>query len=209
MKNLSMDHLIDNMVSKYGEKLLEENISDEITSQVMCAFKDSVKEKLKLKVPKTIYDLASLLNDNSYGHELDNPYALNIESLCEKNKWIVLFPHSDDLLEIRGHIYDELDAWDGVKAVIYKKGEFYCDNFYDDTYKKAYADMICPVSDSAYNDEVSKDKFGVNVEFEPKEDNYVWTITASTCKNVAYFNIERDDTDKHWARCCVIDCSEL
>ena len=56
---------------------------------------------------------------------------------------------------------------------------------------------------------ISKDKFGVNVEFEPKENNYVWTITASTCKNVAYFNIERDDTDKHWARCCVIDCSEL
>ena len=49
----------------------------------------------------------------------------------------------------------------------------------------------------------------VNIEFEHKENNYVWTITASTCKNVAYFNIERDDTDKHWAQCCVIDCSEL
>ena len=159
-----------------------------------------VQENCKPKEINTIYDLSKLLNRNSYGDELENPYDIDIEELCKKNKWIVLFPYSDDNLEVRGYIYDEIGAWDGGNFKIVKKGEFYEDINEDNTYHKATCNQIMQADDEPH----------IFMKWDPCDKPYIWYISANY-PNVAYFDIisEDDDENTTWARCCIIDCSSI
>jgi len=157
-------------------------------------------DNIKPKEINNINDLAKLLNGNLNGNELDNPYNIDVEKICKENKWIILFPYSDDCLEIRGYIDDEIGAWNGGDYEIIKKGDFYKDTDEENTYHKTERNML------TYGDENP----GIKIKWCEK-DNYVWHIDC-TYDNVAYFNIQDEDTmedNEIWARCCVIDCSKI
>lgn len=212
MKNQKLDNLINKLSKEYGNDLLNiiEFHPEEISEDVFSVLKEIVQENYKPKEINTIQDLAKLLDNNLYLDELNNPYDIDIENLCKKNKWIILFPYSDDNLEVRGYIYDEISAYDGVKAVIYKKGSFYPEDINDGIFKKATNNMICGINDEAiYETEIEDGRIGIDMQWEPNDKQYIWYITTKF-KNVAYFDIhEEDEDDKIWARCCIIDCSKI
>lgn len=65
----------------------------------------------------TIQRVAEILNGRQYRSEL----AGAEEKLFEKEGLVIVFGASDDLLEFRGAIHEELGAWDGTNAYIIKK----------------------------------------------------------------------------------------
>jgi len=203
-----LDEFVDWFIQKYQNKTIDviENNPEEISEMLYDALKETVLQKTKPQEINTIQDLAKLLDGNYNGEELKNPYNINVEELCKKNKWVVLFPYSDDNLEARGYIDDEIGAWDGIKALIYKKGEFYPEDLDEETFKKASSDMICVIDDNMiYEAEIEDGRIGIDMQWCPDDQPYTWYMT-SKYEDVAYFNIvdEDDDDDTTWARCCII-----
>ena len=209
-----LDEFVDWFIKEYQNKTIDviENNPEEISIMLYDALKETVLQKTKPQEINTIQALAKLLDGNYNGDELENPYNINVDELCKKNKWVVLFPYSDDNLEARGYIDDEIGAWDGVKALIYKKGEFYPEDLDEETFKKASSDMIYATDDSLFYDTEIKEggRIGVDMQWCPDDQPYTWYMT-SEYENVAYFDIvdEDDEDDTTWARCCVIDLSNI
>ena len=147
----------------------------------------------------TITDLAKLLDGNSNGDELENPYNINVEEICRKNKWIILYPYSDDCLEIRGYIDDEVGAWNTTEYKLIRKGDFYKDENEENTYHKAENNMICYAEEDPH----------IFMKWDSDEHPYTWYIDTDYT-DVAYFDIiDVEEDNKTWARCCVIDCSNI
>ncbi len=66
----------------------------------------------------TAESLASILNGRAYGHEIS-------PDECKKaleNRLVVVFGQSDDLLEFRGAIDEEVSAWEGATVAIDQEG---------------------------------------------------------------------------------------
>ena len=61
---------------------------------------------------------AEMLNGRQYREEI----TLKECKAAEENGLVVIFGASDDLVEFRGAIYDEIGAWDGCKFAIAKPG---------------------------------------------------------------------------------------
>jgi hypothetical protein len=61
--------------------------------------------------------LAALLNGRQYGDEITE----SEQALADENGLLVCFGASDDLLELRGIVYDEVGAYDGGVAFLVKK----------------------------------------------------------------------------------------
>lgn len=62
--------------------------------------------------------LAEMLNGRQYGDET----TPEIERLAKENGLCIAFGASDDLLEFRGTVYDEVGAWGGTVVYLSKKG---------------------------------------------------------------------------------------
>lgn len=74
----------------------------------------------------TTEELAAALNGRQYGDEMTRA-----EELCAKESGIVVvFGASDDLMEFRGAVNDELSAWGGTEAYLTNAGLLTndCDN---------------------------------------------------------------------------------
>ena len=178
------------------------NNSWDIESEIFKkAILEEINEYIKPSKIKTINDVAKLLNNNTYGDELDNPYNIDVEDICCKNKWVILFPYSDDNLEIRGYINDEIGAYDGGNYQFIKKGEFIKDLEEYNTYHKAEYDQII---------DSDNDNAHIFVKWCLKDTGYIWYIDTDYTE-VAYFDIisEDDEDNEKWARCCIIDCSNI
>ena len=178
------------------------NNSWDIESEIFKkAILEEINEYIKPSKIKTINDVAKLLNNNTYGDELDNPYNIDVEDICCKNKWVILFPYSDDNLEIRGYINDEIGAYDGGDYQFIKKGEFIKDLEEYNTYHKAEYDQII---------DADNDNAHIFVKWCLKDTGYIWYIDTDYTE-VAYFDIisEDDEDNEKWARCCIIDCSNI
>ena len=76
--------------------------------------------------------LAELLNGNEYRDEMTKEQ----EQAAKENNLLVLFGASDDLLEMRGAIYDEAGAYDGGEYALVLDGELYADGEEENTYHK-------------------------------------------------------------------------
>ena len=63
-------------------------------------------------------ELASMLNGRQYRDET----TPEIERMAKQNGLCIAFGASDDLLEFRGTVYDEVGAWRGTTAYLSKKG---------------------------------------------------------------------------------------
>jgi hypothetical protein len=91
---------------------------------------------------------------------------------------VVVFGASDDLMEFRGAIYDELGAYNGTTAYIDEKG-------------------LLPDRDSIDDDDELKDYFSREPHAKPidalwcKEDGYSWTFKTDIPH--ATFEITEDD----------------
>ena len=66
---------------------------------------------------KTIDEFAMLITGNEHRYELTKEQ----EEIARESGLVVCFGASDDLLELRGLIYDEVDAYEGGTAHIIKK----------------------------------------------------------------------------------------
>lgn len=200
-----LDEFVDWFVKEYQNETIDiiENNPEKISKMLYDALKLTVLSKIKPREINNINDLSRLLNGNENGNELDNPYNINVEELCKKNKWIILFPYSDDCLEIRGYIDDEIGAWDDTNYKIIKKGDFYPDEDEDNTYHKAEQNMICSTEDKDAD---------IFMKWCSKDHSYTWFIEINCMgSNVAYFDVvdEDDEDNQTWARCCIIDCSNI
>ena len=118
----------------------------------------------------------------------------------------MLFLYSDDNLEVRGYIDDEIGAYGGIHTLIYRKGDFYPVDLEEKTFKKATEDFICGIDDtSVFEAQVEDGCIGIDVRRCPDKQPYTWYMT-SKFKNVAYFDIVYDDIDATTlARCCIVD----
>lgn len=63
-------------------------------------------------------EFAILINGREYGFTLTKEE----EKLAEENNLVVVYGASDDLMEFRGAINDELEAWAGTTARLNKDG---------------------------------------------------------------------------------------
>ncbi|MDR1889345.1 MAG: hypothetical protein LBQ81_08240 [Zoogloeaceae bacterium] len=63
-------------------------------------------------------ELAALLNGCKYLDEVSK----ELEAQAKENRLVIVFGCSDDLMEFRGAIYDELDAYDGTTAYLDSNG---------------------------------------------------------------------------------------
>lgn len=69
----------------------------------------------------TVDDLAARLHGRAYGKEI-------MDAECAEAKaagLVVIFGSSDDLMEFRGAIHDELGAWNGHTALLTPEGELF------------------------------------------------------------------------------------
>lgn len=71
-------------------------------------------------------EFASLLNNRQYGNEITGYEA----EQAKRNNIVIVFGASDDLMEFRGAINDELDAYEGTTAYLDADGLVVneCDN---------------------------------------------------------------------------------
>lgn len=206
MNNMK-ENLFEYVLEQLRSKKIEEcynylNEHPSLSSKLWDDTLECLFNKIKPKEINNIIDLAKLLDGNSNGDELENPYNINVEKICRKNKWIILFPYSDDCLEVRGYIDDELGAWNNTNYKLAKKGDFYPDEDEDNTYHKAERNMIY----------VTEEDPDIRMIWDSKEHPYTWWIEANCMgSNVAYFDIidEDDEDGKTWAKCCIIDCSNI
>ncbi|NML67621.1 hypothetical protein HHL22_20665 [Hymenobacter sp. RP-2-7] len=115
--------------------------------------------------------LAALLNGRDYREEIDNAEAAQAKAAG----LVVVFGASDDLLEFRGAIYDEVGAWDGAVAVLFK-GKRGWDVVPDDraTIREIEDDdtMMAALAAQKTNQKVA-------AEWAPKQPEASWLITTS------------------------------
>ena len=191
------------------QKAIDELDKPECVNTLLGIAKEVLEMNNKPSKIENIQDLATLLDGNFNGSELKNPYNIDVEKLCKEKKWVVLFPYSDDNLECRGYIDDEIGAWDGVKALIYKKGDFYPEDEDCETFRKAKYDMIYSVVNTTFEAETEDGRIGIDMQWCPDDKPYTWYLECMYDK-VAYFNVhdEDEEDDTTWARACVIDLSE-
>ena len=163
----------------------------------------------------TITDLAKLLDGNEYGHELHNDLLKDIGGFCKDRNWLIVFPYSDDNVELRGAYNDELGAYDGTILRFVKAGDFYMDGEDEECYHKASENMFVAVNEHEI-DEIKKsignwlDYNGLIIEalWEPDGlPDYAWAYHALGNVDYAEFDIIEDG--ELWARCMIIDLNKI
>ena len=221
---MNINEFIEQNVNEYGAKAFYDKVNTNfmsISDEVKNIMLNEIAKKIKPEKIETIQDLAQLLNENEYGYELHNENNINIEALCKEKNWIVVFPYSDDNVELRGAIDDEIGAWDGTILKFVKKGEFYledCDEYGnndpDICYKKAHENMFVNISEDELEDIKNKcdnwlDYNGVIIEalWDPQEIEASWQINCTGCVDYAKFNIVEDGD--LYAECIVIDMNNI
>jgi len=128
-------------------------------------------------------EFAALLNGREYRKELTQIE----EGLADKFGLTVCFGASDDLLEFRGMIDDEIGAWEGVTAGI-------------------RLDKMKIVDDECCPECLAKEKIvEVKAVWCPKELGCSWLITT-TAKEFAHFDIMEDG--ELYCRGVVIDLTK-
>ena len=205
---------IDYNINKYGAQKFFDCVNNAWDDNMIESIKQSIlgeiESHIKPKNIQTIKDLAKLLNGNEYGDELLNEYKINVEDLCQKNNWVVVFGYSDDNMELRGVVDDEIGAWEGVIVKLVKKGEFYLDDPDNETYKKAKNTMFVPIEEDELK-ELQENNYKNTCVIEglwsPEDSEASWQFNCSDNVPCARFNIMEED--EVYAECLVIDLNSL
>lgn len=204
---------IDHNIYKHGAQNFFNIISnawdDKMIESIKKSLLDEVKTHIKPKDINTIEDLAKLLDGNEYGDETRNEYNINVEELCKKNNWVVVFGYSDDNMELRGAVDDEIGSWDGVIVKFVKKDDFYIEDPDEETYKKAKENIFVPIENNEL-EKLKKDNYKDTCVIEalwcPNDSEVSWQFNCKGAPSVR-FNIMEDE--KLEAECLVIDLNGL
>ena len=87
-------------------------------------------------------ELAGMLNGRPYGDEISKEE----EKAAKENNLIVIFGASDDIVEFRGALCDEIDAYEGTDFIIAVPGtEVATGEFFNDLPTYFKADELMPV----------------------------------------------------------------
>lgn len=77
------------------------------------------------------------------GMEYRNDIPKDVIQLAKDNNLVIIFGYSDDLVELEGAVYDELNAWGGTTFLLSKDGlverpniDDYEDDDFDERYSK-------------------------------------------------------------------------
>ena len=215
----SIDQWINENINEYGAEEFYNALNDSsnytVKDDILNIIKNIVHEKIKPTKIETIHDLAKLLNGNEDGNELDNNLLKDIEGFCKKQNWLIVYPYSDDNIELRGAYDEEIGAWDGTTIRFVKAGDFYMDEDDEECYRKASENMFVAVNECEIN-EIKKsignwlDYNGLIIEalWEPKQlPDYAWAYHALGNVDYAEFDILSDG--EPWARCMIIDLNNI
>lgn len=204
---------LDYNINKHGAQNFFDCVNnawdDKMIESIRQSLLGEIKTKIKPRNIETIDDLANLLDGNEYGDELRNEYNLNVEEICKKNNWVVVFGYSDDNLELRGAIDDEIGAWEGITVKLVKPGDFYLVDEYEETYQKAKETMFTPIEDSELED-LKKDNYKGTCVIEglwgPEDSDASWQFNCAGAPSVRFNIMEEEEL---YAECLVIDLNKL
>ncbi len=143
--------------------------------------------------------MAAMLNGNEYCNEMNK----EDEQIAKENNLLVLFGQSDDLLEMRGVIHDEVGAYNGGEYALTLDGELYADGEEENTYHKAIGNEVLTLSDEYDNDDNPR---LIRAEWCPDDQpDLSWRITSNL--PCAEFKILEDG--EPYCEGIVIDLSEV
>lgn len=125
--------------------------------------------------------LAELINGRSYRNEMNKEE----EQIAKENGLIVIFGASDDLVEFRGAIYDELDAYEGTHFIIATPGTEIPDDEDEETYRKAKKLEAIPIEEESLT---KKNRF--EAVWSPDELDCSWLIKTDLPHSI--FDIMED-----------------
>lgn len=125
-----------------------------------------------------IKDFAKMLDGREYGHEITKEE----ESLTKQNNLVVVFGASDDLMELRGAIDEEIDCYDGGSAFIGSDGEIIsqtCEDCGECKLFRTAKSKAHELSAHWCEGDVASWEYDIDVPFEPfsiMEDGGVYCI---------------------------------
>ena len=116
--------------------------------------------------------LAEMLDGLQYPEEPSD----EIITLAKENNCVIVFGSSDDLMEFRGSIYDELGAWEGTTAYLTSDGLFDsdCECKYAQKAKEACKTIIAVWDDHERDCSWSYKTEIPHTEFKVMEDDDVY-----------------------------------
>jgi len=211
-KGVKIKEWINYNIKQHGAKNFFECVNNawpEISESIKQSILDEISENIKPKQINTIEDLAKLLDGNEYRDELDNEYKIDVDAICRKNKWVIVFGASDDLIEFRGFIDDEDGAWDGALMKLVKPGDFYMEDEDAETYKKSKEYKFVPISESELKDiqhNGYQNTCVVEMLWCPDDSNASWQVNSKGAPFVR-FNIMEDE--ELYCEAAIIDMSKL
>ena len=147
-KGITIKDWIDYNVREHGAKNFFKCVNegwDDIKDDIKQSIMDEIATNIKPETINTIEDLAKLLDGNVYRDELYNEYGIDVYDICEKNKWVIVYGASDDLIEFEGIISDEDGAWNGALWKLVRPAAFQVGVADDVTAKKAKEYMFVPI----------------------------------------------------------------
>ena len=107
-------------------------------------------------------ELAATLNNREYGAEITK----DEETLAKGNNLVVVFGYSDDNMELRGAIYDEVGCYEGGSAYITADGLFEtCEC--DCKYSRVAKEKTHELSAHWCEGDVASWEYDIDVPFEP------------------------------------------
>ena len=212
------NYCTENLLEYVLEQLKNRNVTDcynylnnnpNLSSKLWDDTLEYLYHNIKPKQINTIEDLAKLLDGNEYRDELDNEYNIDVEDICRKNKWVIVFGASDDLIEFRGFIDDEDGAWDGALMKLVKPGDFYMEDEDAETYKKSNEYKFVPISESELKD-IQNNRYQntcvVEMLWDPKDSDASWQVNIKDVP-FAKFNIMEDG--ELYCEAAIVDLSKL
>ena len=143
--------------------------------------------------------LAELLNGNEYRDEMTKEQ----EQAAKQNNLLVLFGASDDLLEMRGAIRDEVGAYDGGEYALALDGELYADGEEENTYHTAIGNEVLPISDECDNDDNPR---LIRAEWCPDDQPALsWRISS----NIPYASFTIKEDGEPYCEGIIIDIDDI
>jgi hypothetical protein len=141
--------------------------------------------------------LAALLNGRAYGEEIEKAEAAQAKAAG----LVVVYGASDDLLEFEGAVYDELGAWEGVTAVVFKGARGWCVAPNDRTALREIED------DEAMMAAITAQKSGkmVTAVWAPAGLDASWLIET----NLPHASFDILEDDELFCRGLVLDVKDL
>lgn len=112
-------------------------------------------------------ELAKQLNGREYREEITKEE----QQQAKENNLVVIFGASDDLVEFRGVIYDEIDAWDGTDFIIAAPGTEIPIDEDEETFRRAKEFEAIPIEEES---RTQKNRF--KAVWSPKELDCSWLI---------------------------------